>query len=201
VNAIVALLAEQCPDLNLADTEAAQVSVKTDATIAYRLNRGEHQRRQAVGLTAVTRLDQLDLMMELPAGLPVLPRDTDWRMVKKLPHGCVDITLGGVVRQILKPLDVRLALVTGQQWKPGMIRAGRFGAYCNRVLALTGKPRSLAEKAIEADFWGIGLIVNATAKPELVVAPTPFEQYRHTPAGWAFAEEIYRQVVAQKVRR
>lgn len=199
MNAIVSVLAEQCPDLDLADTEAVQVSVKTDATIVYRLNHDEHQRRQAAGLTGVTRLDQLDLMMELPAGLPVPHRDTDWRMVKRLPPGCVDITTRGIVRQIVKPLDVRLALVTGRQWKPGLVRTGRFGAYCNRVLALTGKPRGLTEKAIEADFWGIGLIVNAATEPEMVVAPTPFVAQRHTPAAWAFAEAIYGQVAADKV--
>lgn len=199
---VVALLAEQCPDLDLADTDAAQVSVKSDATIVYRLNRGERQRRQAAGLTGVTRLDQLDLMMELPAGLPVphtTLRTAERRMIQRLPDGCVEHTAAGVVRLLAPPLTVKVAVVTGRQWMPGLTRAGRFAPYCNRVLVLNGKPCGLTEKAIEADFWGIGLVVNAAIEPELVVAPTPFELHRHTPAGWAFAEEIYRQIIAQKV--
>lgn len=205
MNEIVSLLTSQCPDLDLADTETAVVQVgpsgsKTEATIVYRPNRTEFERRRAVSLGGVTRLDWLDLMMDLPAGLPVLRKDTDWRIIRKLPRGCVDITPEGIVRQLVKPLDVRLAIVPEQQWKSGLTRAGRFGAYCTRVLALSGEPRNLVEKTVEADFWGIGVIVGAVTEPELVVAPTPFVQHRHTPAAWAFAEDIYRQVVAQSTK-
>lgn len=199
---IASLLAEQCPNLNLVDTETAIVRAgpsdsKTEATVIYRPNRTEFERRRATGLSGITRLDQLDLLMGLPAGLPVMPDRTDRRTLCRLLKGCVDITAEGFVRQIVKPLDVRLAIVTGQQYKPGLIRAGRFAPFCSRLLALTGKPRNLTEKAIEADYWGIGLIVNAATGPELVVPPTPFEQHRHTPAGWAFAEDIYQQVGTQ----
>lgn len=201
MNAIVSLLTEQCPDLDLAGTETAAVQVglnnpKTQATIVYRPNRAEFERRHAVGLGGITNLGRLDLLMELPAGLPVIPDRTDRKTLCRLPKGCVDITAKGYVRQIVKPLDVRLAVVAGRQWKPGLIRVGRFGAYCTRVLALAGEPQNLTEKAIEADFWGVGLIVNTATDPELVVAPTPFKQYRHTHAGWAFTEEIYRQIVS-----
>lgn len=200
---LVSLLAEQCPDLDLTDTETALVHAgpsdsKTEATIVYRPNRSEFERRRVAGVGGVTNLGHLDLLMELPAGLPVMPDRTDRRTLCRLPKGCVDITVEGFIRQIVKPLNVRLAIVAGKQWKPGLIRASRFAPFSSRVLALTGKPRSLTEKAIEADFWGIGLIVNAATDPEVVVAPTRFEPYRHTPAGWAFAEDVYRQVAATR---
>lgn len=202
-NEILALLAKQCPGLDFADTETASAraglsSPKTKATIVYRPNRAEFERRQACGLGGVTHLGWLDLMMELPAGLPVIPDRQDRRMLCRIPKGCVDTTTDGFVRQIVKPLDVRLAIVTGQQWKRDLVRTGRFGPYCARVLAFTGKPQGLTEKAIEADFWGIGVIINAGKWPELVVPPAQFEPFRHTPAGWAFAEDIYQQAVRMR---
>lgn len=200
---VLGLLAMQCPDLDLADTKIATVqgglsNPKTEATIAYRPNRAEFDRRQAVGLGGITNLGWLDLLMGFPAGLPVIPDRTDRRTLCRLPKGCVDITGEGFARQLVKPLDVKLAIVTRIGFSHGLVHAGRFAPFCARVLALAGKPRSLTEKAIEADFWGIGLIVNAATDPELVVAPTPFEQHRHTPAGWAFAEDIYQQVATAR---
>jgi hypothetical protein len=203
VGAVRDQLAEQCPALELTGTEVAEVraglsSPKTAATIVYRPNRAEFERRQAIGLGGVTNLGHLDLMMELPAGLPVMPNLADGRTLCRLPAGCVDITAEGVVRQLTKPLDVKLAITIRPRFPQGLVQAGRFGAYCTRVLALTGKPRNLRDAAIEADFWGIGLIVNATTEPELVVAPEPFVPQRHTPAAWAFAEDIYQQIAVAR---
>jgi hypothetical protein len=195
--AIVTLLAEQCPQLDLAGTDTALVQAgypRTEATIVYRPNRAEFERRLAAGLGGITDLGRLNLLMGLPAGLPVTPDRADLRSLRRLPQGCVDITADGFVRQLTKPLDVKVAIATRTRYSSGLMQAGRFGAYCTRVLALTGKPRKLTEKAIEADFWGIGLIVNADTNPELVVAPTFFEPFRHTPAAWAFAEAIYGQI-------
>jgi hypothetical protein len=204
--AIASLLAEQCPDLDLTDTETVDIHAgpnypRTEATIVYRPNHAEFERRRAAGLSGVTNLGYLDLMMELPAGMPVMPDRTDRRTLCRLPKGCVDITADGFTRQITKPLVVKLAIAARTRFPQGLVHTGRFAPYCTRVLALTGKPRGLTEKAIEADFWGIGLIINTATEPELVVAPTPFEQHRHTPAGWAFTEEIYRQIAtASRVR-
>ncbi len=199
----VSLLAVECPALGLSDTETAEVRARgVDATIVYRPDREECQRRQDVGLEAVTRLDQLDLLMQLPTGLPVPSGSLSpsaRRAVRRLPAGCVEQTTDGVVRRIVRPLDVRLTVVTGRQWKPGLVRASRFAPYCNRVLVVTGEPRNLEQAAIEADFWGIGLIAAATRAPRLVVAPERYEEYRHTPAGWAFAEDIYRQITERAV--
>jgi hypothetical protein len=205
VNELVALLAKRCPELDLADTNAVTVQAglsapRTEATIVYRPNREEIARRRAVGLTAVTRLDQLDRMMELPAGLPVpYPslKAVDRRAIQRFPSGCVEYRVAGVVRLLTAPLDVKLAIAVRSRFPAGLVQAGRFAPFCARALALTGTPRNLRDAAIEADFWGIGLIIKAASTPELVVAPTLFERRRHTPAGWAFAEDIYRQAMQQ----
>lgn len=196
---VLALLTDQCPELGLADVETANVraglsSPKVAATIAYRPHHAEIERRQAAGLDSVTNIGHLDLMMELPHGLPVIPDRGDRRTLCRLPKGCIDITADGFIRQLVKPLDVRLAIVTARQWKPGLVRAGRFAPFCTRVLAFAGKPGGLTERAFEADYWGIGIVINTAKDPELVVTPEPFVARRHTPAGWAFAEDIYRQV-------
>lgn len=195
---IVSLLAEQCPQLDLTGTETVLAQAgypRTEATIVYRPNRAEFERRRAAGLGGITDLGRLNMLMGLPAGLPVTPDRADLRALRRLPKGCVDATSDGFVRQLVKPLDVKVAIVTRTRYAPGLAHTSRFGAYCARVLALTGKPRGLMEKAIEADFWGIGLVVNASADPELVVTPTLWEPFRHTPAAWAFAENIYQQAV------
>jgi len=201
---VLALLAGHCPDLPLSGTEIAHVRWGgVDAAIAYLPNHAEQARRRRAGLTAVTRLDQLDLMMDLPAGLPVHPgslTEPSRRMIKRLPRGCVEATPDGVTRLIVKPLDVRLAIVSKTLWRAGLKYTSRFAPYCNRVLTLWGEPKDLGQAATEADFWGIGLVVNFKTSPRLVVAPERFEQYRHTPAGWSFAEEIWRQIDLERAR-
>lgn len=203
----VSLLARQCPELGLTGTSLSRFAWHpghacsgprgTQATIAYHLNEEERARRREHGLTGVTRLDWLDLLMELPAGLLVPRSSLDparQRNILRFPPGCVDLTPEGVIRRIEKPLTTRLALVTGQQWKAGLVRASRFAPYTNRALILPGVPRNLTQGAVEADFYGIGLIVNAAREPRLVVAPEICREYGHTPAGWAFVEAIYQQL-------
>ena len=196
-----ALLAEHCPALDLTGTQTANVQAglstpKTTATIVYRPNTAEITRRRAAGLGGVTNLGWLDLLMDLPAGLPVPLGRTDLRTLRRLPKGCLEITAHDVVRQLTKPLDVEVAITIRPRFRQGLAHAGRFAPYCTRVLALTGTPRNLTNAAIEADFWRIGLIINAATDPEVIVAPEPFVTQRHTPAAWAFAEDIYHQIAA-----
>lgn len=199
---VIDLLAGECPELALAGAEHAPVRVRNvDATIVYRPNRDEQNRRRQAGLTAVTRLDQLDLMMQLPAGIPVPETSlstVERRLIQRLPDGCVEHTDAGVVRLLARPLAVKLVIVTCPSWLAGLKRAGRFAPYCNRVLAMPGEPRDIHQAAVEADFWGIGLVVNTAHEPRLVVAPELFVQRRHTPAGWSFLEDIHRQITTRQ---
>lgn len=171
-----------------------------DATIVYTPDRAEFERRQEYGNPSALRLDWLSLLMNLPHGEPV-PfssfRPSAHRGLDRMPLGTVDITPAGFVRQLAHPLRVELAIVRGHQWKPGLRRASRFAPYCRRVLALAGKPKytTLQQAAIEADYWGIGLIVNESRGPQVVVRPEEFVKQRHTPAGWSFLEDVYRSAV------
>ena len=188
--------------LNLTGAEHTTMNVRgTDATIVYTPDRAELERRQEHGNPSVVRLDWLNLLMDLPVGHPV-PfssfRPAEYRALNRMPLGTVDITPGGFVRQLTHPLRVELAIVRGHQWKPGLVRASRFAPYCRRVLVLAGKPKYaiLQQAAIEADVYGIGLIVNKSRTPEVVVRPGNYEKYRHTPAGWKFLEEVYQAAVS-----
>lgn len=172
-----------------------------DATVVYTPDRAEFERRQANGNPSVLRLDWLNLLMDLPHGEPV-PfssfRPSEHRALDRMPLGTVDITPAGFVRRLTHPLRVELAIVHGHQWKPGLGRASRFAPYCRRVLVLAGKPKytALQQAAIEADYWGIGIIVNEARGPQVVVRPEEFVRRRHTPAGWKFLEEVYQSAVS-----
>lgn len=190
--------------LDLTDVEYLDMRLRgVDATIVYTPDRAEFERRQANAYPSVTRLDWLSLLMDLPHGEPV-PfssfRPSEHRALDRMPLGTVDITPAGFVRQLAHPLRVDLAIVHGHQWKPGLGRASRFAPYCRRTLVLAGKPKyaSLQQAAIEADYWGIGLIVNESRGPRVVVRPDDFTKHRHTPAGWEFLEEVYGSSVLQK---
>lgn len=171
-----------------------------DATIVYTPDRAEIERRQAEGHPSTLRLDWLNLLMNLPHGEPV-PfasfRPSEHRALDRMPLGTVDISPAGFIRRLTHPLRVELAIVRGRQWKPGLGRASRFAPYCRRALMLAGKPQyaSLQQAAIEADYWGIGLVVNESRGPQVVVRPAEFKRYRHTPAGWEFLEEVYQSAV------
>lgn len=181
--------------LGVSDCSIADGHIReTQATVAYRPDADEVARRRACSLGPVPQLHLLDLLMNLPVGVPIPPETltkSDRRYLRRLPAGCVDITPEGFVRQIAQPLRVELAIVTSRTLKAGLKRAGMFGPYCRRALVLDGTPKHLELAASEADFWGIGLVINARTHPHMVVPPAEFEQYRHTPAGWSFLEWVY----------
>jgi hypothetical protein len=180
----------------------AAVTVRgVKAAVAYRMDRREHSRRQDAGLTAVTRLDWLHTLLSLPAGMPVPSRSLpsrELRMLHRLPTGCVQFADGTVIRHIVRPLRVDLAVVMATDFRSGLREAGRFGAYCARVLAVAGTLAHLAEARAEADYYGIGLVVNSAARPVLVVPPEPFTPSAHTAAGWRFAEQTYRELITSR---
>ncbi|MEV0405791.1 hypothetical protein [Actinoallomurus sp. NPDC050550] len=161
-----------------------------DVTMAYAPDEAEQRRRAAVGLTGVTRVDLLDVLLGLPAGGTV-PWEAlsakEIRAIRELPAGCADLTPAGVVRLLRRPLRAELAIVQAVSWRSGLDRAGRFGAYCARMVVLPGLPADLDEARAEADYWGVGLVAGA----RVVVPPEPFRDRAHAPAGWAFTEELH----------
>lgn len=173
-----------------------------DATVMYVPDDAEYRRRRSAGLGAVTRLDLLDVLLGLPVGLAVpwcslAPNDR--RAVRELPAGCADVTPAGVIRRLVRPLRVELAIVHARHWRGGLEQAGRFGSYCTRLVVLPEPPADGDRAGIEADYWGIGLVV-AAPEPSLLVPPERFEPRAHTAAGWAFAEQVHSAVADEPQR-
>ena len=170
------------------------------ATVAYRLDVGEHARRCAYGLLAVTDLEKLDVLLGLPAELPVRTsalNGYDRRIIERLPHGCVQASNGEVTRRIVRPVRVELAVVTpdSEDWRAGLRKARQFSSYCTHVLAIADTPDELPDVQAEATYCGTGLVINAANIPLMVVPPEYFIPTAHTAAGWRFAEQVYHEIV------
>lgn len=163
--------------------------------LEYSLNQPEHDRRQAVGLGAVTRIDTLDAFMDLPAGLPVSDLSKRARRyLLRAPKGTLEFTLDGVVRRIVPPLTVLSIVVRSKSWAIGSVKAGQFGAYCTRSVLLPRDPEDVDNVLMEADFWGIGVHVGWGKTVRTLLEPEPFVGGRHSPAKWWLAEEAYGQI-------
>jgi hypothetical protein len=181
--------------------QTARVTVRdVSAVLAYRLDLGEHIRRREAGLVAVTRLDWLHIMLSLPAGMPVrldaLPLSSQ-QILKDLPPGCVQLPDESVVRQLVRPVRVELAVVTAENddWQAGIEKAGAFTGYCTRILAIAGMPGSMPQACAEAARHGVGLVVDADGSPAAAVPAVRFTPGAHTAAGWRFAEQVYEEIV------
>ncbi|WP_146087493.1 hypothetical protein [Thermomonospora echinospora] len=175
----------------------------THAVLTYGLDRSEVERRRLVGLGAVTSPGALRLLLGLPIGVPVpmtrLGRG-ERAALRSAPRGVVRVEAGSVIRLAVPPVEVGLAMVPARSWRQGLELAGRFAPFCSRAMVLRRRPRDLDVLRMEADFYGIGVIVADEAEPEIVVPPQPFERRRFTAAGWLFLEETYQQVALAEGR-
>jgi hypothetical protein len=168
------------------------------AVLLVRLDMNECERRAAVGLSAITSPDALRLLLRLPLREPVpyaALTAVERSALDAVPQGVVSFDGPYVIRHVGPPLEVALALVSAGSWRSGLGRAGRFAPFCPRAMVLRLPPRDLTDLHMEADFYGIGVIVASTdAGPEVLVEPARFRRNRLTVAGWRFLEEVYRQV-------
>ena len=182
----------------LVGARTADVTIRdVAATLVYRLDAVEHARRCAIGLRAVTRIDWLDCLLHMPVGQPMHPDALtagECQIIRQLPRGCVRASGVQLIREIVRPVAVDAALIVRSDWRAGMFDAGSFSSYCTRIVAVAGIPDKQAE--VEADYYGIGLIINAAVSPEVVVPPQRFSAAVHSAAGWSFAERTYREVTA-----
>jgi hypothetical protein len=168
------------------------------AVVLVRLDVNECDRRVAAGLNAITSPDVLRLLLRLPPGEPVpcaaLER-AERSALRAAPKGVVSFDASCVIRHVVPPLEVALALVPAGSWRSGLERAGRFAPFCPRAMVLWAPPRDLDDLHMEAGFYGIGVILaGSDAGPEVLIEPARFHRNRITVAGWRFVEELYRQV-------
>jgi hypothetical protein len=167
--------------------------------LAYQIDAVEHDRRRRAGLGAVTRLGWLDTLMAMPLGMPVplqsLTADEQDR-ARKLPRGCVDQNDEGLIRRLVRPINMYLVIVEDTDWRRGLIRSGAYIG-CTRILVVSPDLAELDDAALEADYWGVGLMVSGQlpGSSRVVVPPEPFVPKIYTAASWRFCEEMYQQAV------
>jgi hypothetical protein len=165
--------------------------------LSYRFE-AEAERRRQVGMGAITSPDVLQLLLGLPIGSPVpmaALTGPERSILRSAPRGALSVQDGSVVRLAEPPIEAGLAMAPARSWRRGLERAGRFAPFCSRAMVLRTRPRDLGVLRMEADFYGIGVIIAGDgAEPEMVVPPAPFRRNRFTAAGWLFLEETYRQV-------
>jgi hypothetical protein len=168
----------------------------TEALICYRFDDGEHERRQRTGAGVILSADALELLLGLPVAMPVPVTSLTRReraVLKLLPRDAALVCDGQVTRYAVAPLAVELALVEARTWQKGLEVAGRFTPFCARAMVLRRRPADLAEVRLQADFYGVGVIVVDDQVTELLVKPAPFQRLLFTAAGWRFLEEVYQQ--------
>jgi hypothetical protein len=166
-----------------------------DALVCYRLDSREHARRRRAGVRDVSSADVLELMLGLPVGMPVPIASLTGRelaALRSVPPGVVSIRTGQVVRQAVAPVAVDLAVVAARSWRSGLDAAGRFTPFCARAMVLARRPTDIRQMCIEAEFYGVGVVVVDGGGAELLVEPVPFQRVRFTAASWRFLEDVYR---------
>ncbi|MDP4510004.1 hypothetical protein [Nonomuraea turcica] len=169
----------------------------TSVLLHYEPDQAEIERRRHTGMTAITSPDALRVLLDLPVNVP-LPLSAVGRMasdaLRLLPNGAMHRNQGHVTRLAVPPIEARLAVVATRSWRVGLERAGRFAPFCPRAMLLPAPPRDLHMLRMEADFYGIGVIVDADGESHVVVPPAPFERRRFSAAGWLFLEQAYQQI-------
>jgi hypothetical protein len=167
------------------------------ALLRYRFDAQEVDRRRRARVGAVRDPEILDLLLGLPVGIPVSVEaltPMERSALRLTPPGVVQREAGSVTRSAVYPLRVDLAVVATQGWRAGLEVAGRFAPFCSRVMLLRQWPNDADDLRMQADFYGIGVVVANGADVEVLVAPHPFRPRRFTSAGWQFLEEVYQHV-------
>lgn len=172
------------------------------ASLLVHVDPVEHGRRQAAGLGAVTDAAALDVMLELPVGMPVAligMSSTPRHFVNRIPVGAATISGARVTRHAVRPLTVLMATVYGNCSETSLMYAERFTPFCTRRILTTIRP-VMPDTLIEIGFYGIGVTYQAPdGTEETLVEAKPWVPKRHTPTGWRFVELAYKTVLEQYV--
>ena len=169
--------------------------------VLVRLDVDECDRRVAAGLGAITSPDVLRVLLGLPLGEPV-PRAAltvaERSALRAVSQGVGSFDDSCVIRHVVPPLEVALALVPARSWRSGLERAGRFAPFCPRAMVLGVPPRDLDDLYMETGFYGIGVIAaGSDAGPE-VLASLPGS----TGIGLRWLAGVsWRRCIARSVRR
>lgn len=169
----------------------------TRVWMVYRRDAAEWQRRKRHNLDALVDLDLLDMLMDLPAGLPVPLRSLqspERQLLSRVPPGALVRGGQSVTRLIVPPVTPLLAIVPDREWDRAAETASRFAVYCARMVLLPQMPQNANMMLSEASLYGIGVAAGDSHQAEVVLEPEPVTDLQPTPAWWAFSEKIYDQL-------
>lgn len=179
--------------------EASAVRLRrADCLVFHRLDRREHERRQEAEAGWLDEFRPLEMLMNLPVGVPVPRASLGARLrpeVRLLPPGCTVRDRHSVTRLAIRPLRVDLVVVRAPGWRSGMDLTSAFAPFCRRAMVLERMPRNLDELLMEADFYGIGVFAARQGGVQMLVEPAEYRASRFTTAAWRFAEQTYRALV------
>lgn len=170
----------------------------TRVWMAYRRDESEWSRREHCGVGAVVDLGVLDVLMELPAGLPVPLRElrqSERRLLDRLPAGVVRRCEDTVIRQLIPAVTPLLAIVPTRDWRVGMEAASRFAVYCPRMILLSRSVDDADEALAQAALYGIGVARGGVEPSQVILEPESLSDWQPTPAWWGFGETIFGQVI------
>jgi hypothetical protein len=171
----------------------------TKVTAWVALNQAEHRRRTAIGLGPVADPALLEMLLNLPLGIPVSD-PVAWVEASRLPEGIIERSQDGltVTRLLDSPLLINAVVVAAS---PGhdmqaLAAAGLFASYCHRWVA-TARPNVADVTVLEAKLCGVGL-VNSAGQVLLCAGP-PIEPIID---GWTWTmrEKAYRRMLHQRSR-
>lgn len=166
-----------------------------DCLVFHRLDRVEHERRGAADAGWLDDFRPLEMLMNLPVGERVSRASLGAELrpeIRRLPKGCAAVDQQLVTRLAVRPLRVDLIVARAKTFRVGLHAASQFAPFSRRAMLLPKPPRKLDEKLLEADFWGVGVLVADGNDVQVLVKPDEYKPLRYTTAAWRFAEQVYR---------
>lgn len=187
--------------LDLRDARSAKVRIfDTTATMVYRCNGAEQERRHNIGLSDLKSMELLDVLLDLPAGVAV-PRSSlsssVLRVLHRAPGGVVRMDNTSVTRLASPVVTPVLAIVYASRWREGLERATEFASYVPRMYVVPETPANSTEALAEASYYGVGVAVGPRSAPTIVLEPEPLLDWQPTTAWWWFCEQVYRFTIDQ----
>lgn len=174
--------------------EAARITGgRADAFV--RIDAGEHARRCAGGLGAITQMWMLDVLMNLPLDQPVRVADLDaderWAL-DRIPAAAVRRD-GAWVTRLCRPVaEIAAVVVWGRRLQPLLKRTAPFTRVAPRMIVLDQVPADFDEIAWQACFQGTGVWSVADGRAVELVVAEPVRHRYYTPGRWQVNESAYR---------
>ncbi|SKU61507.1 hypothetical protein [Mycobacteroides abscessus] len=161
----------------------------------------EHQRRQQVGLKAITQLWHLDLLMNLPLDQPVdagsLTADEKW-CLERIPAGAIERDGNWAIRRCKPVISIAAVIGWGPQLQKLLRSVAPFARVAQRMVVLDRIPTNFDEISWEASYDGVGVWLATDNESTELISPEPVRPRYYTPARWKANEHAYRAWLATR---